>query len=174
MTLAPNRLAQMLDQMADHVLAHGLPAAGLRPLAKAAGTSDRMLLYYFEDKAALMTAILQHLAARLTGLLAAHRSVVTLPFDQLQPRLAEAILSDQVWPFLRLWLEIVGLAARGDAAFAKIGQQIGHDFLAWGAAQLDSATSEAQKTDAAKLLVMMEGLVVLKAIGFEQIGRDSL
>jgi AcrR family transcriptional regulator len=33
----------LLDSMADFVLTHGLSAASLRPLAKAAGLSDRII-----------------------------------------------------------------------------------------------------------------------------------
>jgi AcrR family transcriptional regulator len=49
-----DRLSLLLDRLADYVLAHGLTASSLRPLARAAGTSDRMLLYYFADKDAVM------------------------------------------------------------------------------------------------------------------------
>ena len=45
-----DRRGELLDRMAAHLLAHGLEGANLRPLARAAGTSDRMLLYYFADK----------------------------------------------------------------------------------------------------------------------------
>ena len=57
----------MLDAMADHVLGHGLNTASLRPLAQAAGTSDRMLIYHFGSKDALIAALLEHLAARMAA-----------------------------------------------------------------------------------------------------------
>jgi len=41
---ATDRHDALIDWLADHVLAHGLSASSLRPLAKAAGTSGRMLL----------------------------------------------------------------------------------------------------------------------------------
>jgi len=44
----------LLPLLAAHVLTHGLGQASLRPLARAAGTSDRMLLYHFGSKEALM------------------------------------------------------------------------------------------------------------------------
>ncbi|MEM7525681.1 MAG: TetR family transcriptional regulator, partial [Pseudomonadota bacterium] len=59
----------LLDALADAVLANGLDAASLRPLAKAVGTSDRMLLYYFADKTALLTATFDRVLARLMPLL---------------------------------------------------------------------------------------------------------
>ena len=58
MTKPDTRRAAILERIADHILANGLSASSLRPLAKAAGTSDRMLLYYFADKAEIITAAL--------------------------------------------------------------------------------------------------------------------
>lgn len=58
MRKADTRRQQILERLADHVLAHGMQAASLRPLAAAAGTSDRMLLHYFADKEELITATL--------------------------------------------------------------------------------------------------------------------
>ena len=45
----PNRQALLAD-LAEHVLKNGLNNASLRPMAKAAGTSDRMLIYHFGSK----------------------------------------------------------------------------------------------------------------------------
>ena len=70
--------------MADFVLANGLGAASLRPLAASAGISDRMLLYYFKDKPAVMAAILQCLVDRLTALLAAKTITNPLPAGPLR------------------------------------------------------------------------------------------
>ena len=55
----------LLDAMAAHVLEHGLNSASLRPLAKAAGTSDRMLIYHFGNKERVIGAILSRLAATM-------------------------------------------------------------------------------------------------------------
>ena len=60
---------QYLKAMAAHVLAHGLSTASLRPLAKAAGTSDHMLIYHFGSKDALIAALLAHIAGEFMTLL---------------------------------------------------------------------------------------------------------
>ena len=44
------RREDAIERMTDHILLKGLAGATLRPLAAAAGTSDRMLLYYFADR----------------------------------------------------------------------------------------------------------------------------
>lgn len=53
-----NRREELLDQVVDHVREHGLIGLTLRPLAKAIGTSDRMLLYHFTSRDALVTAVI--------------------------------------------------------------------------------------------------------------------
>src|ERR1700752_3207405 len=67
MTIRDKRREAAIERMADHLLLEGLGAATLRPLAAAAGTSDRMLLYYFADKDELLSVTLHRLAARMTA-----------------------------------------------------------------------------------------------------------
>lgn len=51
---SPERRAELLELIADHIVAEGLVDLSLRPLAKAIGTSGRMLVYYFESKEKLL------------------------------------------------------------------------------------------------------------------------
>jgi AcrR family transcriptional regulator len=53
----PGIRQRLLDACTDHALAHGLPAR-LEPLAAAAGTSTRMLIYHFGTRDALLRAVL--------------------------------------------------------------------------------------------------------------------
>jgi AcrR family transcriptional regulator len=59
-----SRRGQLLDQVTDHVLEHGLIGLTLRPLAAATGTSDRMLIYHFGDRDALVSAVVAHATER--------------------------------------------------------------------------------------------------------------
>ena len=52
-----SRHEDLLDQVTDHVLSHGLIGLTLRPLAAAIGTSDRMLIYHFGSRDALVSAV---------------------------------------------------------------------------------------------------------------------
>jgi AcrR family transcriptional regulator len=94
----PHRRGATLAKAADYVLEHGLAGMSLRPLAKALGTSPRMLLYDFESKEQLIHEVLAEIRRREESLLEA--DVRTL---------------DDVWrwisaperePFLRLFFEI--------------------------------------------------------------------
>jgi AcrR family transcriptional regulator len=169
MTKSDDRRAALLDRLADHVLREGLLASSLRPLAQAAGTSDRMLLYYFKDKSDVIAAVLGHIAARLTLLLDAQTSAVPLPLDRLRAHLWTSLSAEALWPYMRLWLEIAAMSARGDPLLGAVGQAIGRGFLAWGAAQLDCPVEAERERQAAQLLVSIEGMVLLKAIGLDDV-----
>ncbi len=169
MVKADDRRALILDRLADHVLAHGLAASSLRPLAEAAGVSDRMLLYYFADKAEIIGGAVTVIAERLTAILGARVSPVPKPLAVLRPELFSVVRADDLWPFMRLWLEIAGLAARGDRFCRTAGERIGREFLAWGTGQLDSATPMDRARDAAQLLVAIEGALLLKSIGLDDV-----
>lgn len=170
MSTSDERKTAMLDRVVDYLLAEGLSAASLRPLARAAGTSDRMLLYYFTDKAELIEAALEHGAARLTGVLTERAAPEPLPLDELRPHLADMLMDDELWPFMRLWLDIANQAARGDPVCARVGERIGRGFHAWAAAQLKSDEPE---IDAARLLVQIEGMVLLKSLGLGDIAEKA-
>ena len=94
----PTRRAATLAKAAEYVLEHGLADLSLRPLAKALGTSPRMLLYDFGSKDRLIHEILAEIRRHETTLLE-----------------AEVHTLDDVWrwisaperePFLRLFFEI--------------------------------------------------------------------
>lgn len=168
------RRSAILDQLADYVLAEGLAAASLRPLAGAAGLSDRMLLYYFKDKQEVIAAVLERIAARLTSLLNAAVHPEPLPFEELRRRLPRLVLADALWPYLRLWLEIAALAARNDPVFRAVGEQIARGFLLWAEGQLDSATPAERRTDAVRLMIQIEGMALLKSVGLEDECLETL
>jgi len=52
-----SRRDDLLDRVTDHVLERGLIGVTLRPLAAATGTSDRMLIYHFGSRDALVSAV---------------------------------------------------------------------------------------------------------------------
>jgi AcrR family transcriptional regulator len=161
--------ASIVDRLADHVLAVGLIASSLRPLAKAAGTSDRMLLYYFADKAEIIGATLARIAERMTIALAEHTAPRPLALDGLIAHLSNIVLRPEFWPYMCVWLELASRAGRGDPIYTPIAEHIGQGFLGWGAMQLDSVDEAARARDAARLLVVIEGMVLVKAIGLSDV-----
>ena len=170
MNKAEQKRAALVAKIADHVLARGLSGLGVREMAAAAGTSDRMLLYYFPDKEAVTAAVLETIAARMTAMLEAAMAPKPLPFEALEERIATVMEQDAAWPFLSLWLEIVAASARGDALYRRIAERIGRGYLLWVAEQLDSRN---KGVESARLLALVEGALVLRAIGLDEAARAA-
>jgi len=65
----------LLAACTDHVLAEGLIGLSLRPMAKAVGTSDRMLIYHFGSRDGLVAAVIDEATKRSV----AHLRSLTAP-----------------------------------------------------------------------------------------------
>jgi AcrR family transcriptional regulator len=174
MVVTDDRRAEIIGRLTDHVLMHGLSASSLRPLAKAAGTSDRMLLYYFKDKTEIITAVLETISARLVLMLGERAAPEPLQVDELRRQFAEILLVEDLWPYMRIWLEVASKASMGDTFYRAVGEQIGRGFFEWGKAQLKSQSEAQREIDAAKLLVSIEGMLFLKSLGLDDINAKAL
>ena len=169
MSSAGDRRADILEQLADFVLEHGLDAANLRAMARACGTSDRMLLYYFPDKSALLTATLERIAGRMTAMLDAVAPPHPLPGDALLAAVVPMLLDTAAWPYMRVWLAMASRAAHGDPLCRAVGEQLGRGFLAWTHAHLAAPDEASQAREAARIFAQIEGLVLLKALGLNDL-----
>jgi AcrR family transcriptional regulator len=158
------RRQQILERLADHVLAHGLQGASLRPLGTAAGTSDRMLLHYFADKDALLTATLTLVTQRLIAVLDSAQAD-PMPFHSLLPHLAAMLKDARIQPYLRLWLDLMPFAAGETEPFRSIARSIASTLLSWIAAALDVEREEDRASLAALTLALVEGFVIFDALG---------
>jgi AcrR family transcriptional regulator len=164
MTSRVDKRLGLLDRMADHLLDQGLDGASLRPLAAAAGTSDRMLLYYFADKEELLTAVLEHVAGRMAALL----GQVDASPRAYAPLLAEIVASVRApafAPYMHLWIDLAAQAARGREPYRAIAGRIADGFLAWVAHRLQPSEEAARGREAALLLATVDGLALIDAVG---------
>lgn len=160
-TRAARRLV-LLDAMADHLLAHGLAGSPLRALAAAAGTSDRMLLYYFADKDELLTALLKHVAAHLTVLLSVAGIEGRHSRAALLSLLWQAAREDAVRPYMLLFLELAAAAGRGEEPHRTAAGQISQGFAGWVSQRLESADAQANSWS---VMAALDGLFLLHAAG---------
>lgn len=164
----------LLPLLAAHVLAEGLGQASLRPLARAAGTSDRMLLYHFGTKDALIADLLGFIArtyaATLDAALAGERLATR---GQVAARILKYARSDGAQAFTALWWEIVAGAARGEASYRAAAQAMMDELLGWLEGQMPEGDPD-PKGGARYLLTLIEGTLMLAAIGHERTARDGL
>lgn len=167
MTRPESRKTRLVEALGAHLLRAGLGSATLRPMARAIGTSDRMLLYYFPTKEALLAEVLVHVSRAMKQSLDALRPPGPLPPDVLLAHFRGLLLSEPMRLHRALFLEIAARAARGEAGFRAIGQQIAAGFLDWIAGQLDLPDPAARALAARRILTQVEGLILLDAVGIE-------
>jgi AcrR family transcriptional regulator len=67
---ATGRREELAERATDYALEHGVAGLTLRPLAAAVGTSDRMLLYHFGSKDALLAEVIERSNRRSLEVLA--------------------------------------------------------------------------------------------------------
>jgi AcrR family transcriptional regulator len=139
----------------------------LRPLAAAIGTSDRMLLYYFTTREALLAAVLTEVASRLRQVL-----LQVLPDEPAPPAaVLAASLGAAADPVaqrpLRVWVEVVGLAAAGDPTCKATATALGRTWVDWLAERIDAPDGE-RRAAAAAVLAVIDGLVMEVQAGLEE------
>lgn len=155
----------LLPMIAAYALDHGLDGLSLRPLAKAVGTSDRMLLYHFGTKDGMVAALLEHLAQIYSATLDAAFPTERAPSRAALAQTILAVTSQPAFaPFIRIWWEIVAGAARGDTAFRSSAGRMADGLLLWIESHLPVSDPD-PATGAKTVLVMVEGAMMLQALG---------
>lgn len=169
MNIRDTQRAVVIERLSSHLLEHGLAQTSLRQLATAAEVSDRMLLYYFADKAEVLTTTLSSVAQGLVTALDA-----ALPDERVAPEVlltrALALMRSPIMlPSVRLWLEIVIAAARKQAPFPQLAASIMEGFLGWLEQRLDIADDQQRAETAAHILATVDGIAL-----FDLVGRPDL
>lgn len=162
MNIRDTQRQAVIEQLAGHLLEHGLARTSLRQLAAAAGVSDRMLLYYFADKAEVLAAVMARVAGELSTRLAE-----AIP-DGSALRPAELVRSAAAFTtgpdmrrFMRLWVEVVTAAARGEPPFPGIVAQIMAGFRAWVDARLELPAGADREAISAAVIAVIDGLALV-------------
>jgi AcrR family transcriptional regulator len=119
--------ARLLEQVVEHLLAHGLGDASLRRLASAVGTSHRMLLYHFGSRDGLLAAAVDEVERRQ---LAALGDLVSAEDPAAAGRrMSERLADPALAPLERLFFELYGRGLNGDEAVAGWPRQAVESWL---------------------------------------------
>lgn len=165
----------LLPPLMAHVLAEGLGQASLRPLAKAAGTSDRMLIYHFGTKEALVVDLLTHIAGVYAAMLDA--ALAASPRPRTRGELLAGLLAQNgdpaMQPFQMLWWEIVAGSARDLPGFRSAASAMTDTLLGWLEARMPEADPD-PAGGARYLLAVIEGAAMLAAVGHTETAVQGL
>jgi len=132
MATTTDRRAEWTEAATHYVLEHGLIGLSLRPLAKALGTSDRMVLYHFGSKDELVAAVLRTSNDWSTTYLRAME-----PSRDLRSAVHDlwaTMLVPQVDRCTRLYVEAAALGLLGQEPYATVVREANE---LWTAAMVD-------------------------------------
>ena len=164
----------MLQAMLAHVLEHGIADVSLRPLARAAGTSDRMLIYHFGSKQVLIGELLMALGAMFAAVLDSQFTASrTASRAACLTQLARITRSAELRPVMRIWMEILAAAAAGETAYVETGGSIVGLLLGWVEAHLPLGDPAPEQT-ARTMLVLIEGALVHDLAGRNDVADAAL
>lgn len=170
MSIRDTQREAVIERLARHLLEHGLARTSLRQLAAAAGVSDRMLLYYFADKAEVLAAAMARVAGELSLRLAeAIPDGAPLKPAVLVRRAAAFTTGPEMRRFMRLWVEVVAAAARGEAPFPAIVTQVMAGFRHWVDARLDLPEGADREGTAAAIIAVIDGLALVDICSADEI-----
>jgi len=138
------------DAMVEYLIAHGLTDLSLRPLAKAVGSSPRVLLYYFGSKEGLIIQVLADLRQRQRASYGQVGGSLTAACRIIWKRM-RAPGSE---PLFRLFFEAYGLALRHPRLYKSFLQATIDDWLELIAGSLHEESYEPAEARALATVVL--------------------
>lgn len=116
-----SRREELQEAATDYVLDNGLIGLSLRPLAAAIGTSDRMLVYHFGSKDALVVAVLESVTERSNDVVRSLRPGRTVRAGVA--RLWRAHLGGQLDRCQKVYVQAAASGLLGDEPFRSAVQR---------------------------------------------------
>jgi AcrR family transcriptional regulator len=132
-TANQQRPKQLRDAIVQYLITHGLTDLSLRPLAKAVGSSPRVLLYYFGSKEQIVMQVLAEVRQRQR---AAYGRVAADSFAEECRIVWKRMSAPDSEPFFRLFFEVYGIALRRPQLYKHFLHDTVEDWLQLMADQL--------------------------------------
>ncbi len=135
-TANEQRPAELLDAIVSYLVKNGVPDLSLRPLAKAVGSSPRVLLYYYGSKEELIVMALARLRERQRGTFSGMREAkYEQPSDACRA-IWKQMSTPQSEPLFKFFFETYALALRNPKRFGDFLNNAIEDWLEFVAAPL--------------------------------------
>lgn len=163
---------RILDDAIAEALEHGLSRLSFGTVARRAGTSDRVVVYYFPTKPDLLVAVLAAVGAQLQTTLAA---VFTEPADdhrQLLRAAWPALSTPSSEPVFALFFEAAGLAAAGRQPFTTIVPGLVDAWVTWTESYI-AGPKRHRRAEAEAAVAALDGLLLLRAVAGSDAARRA-
>jgi len=154
---------EILAAAVDVVLDVGLAGLTFGSVSRRFGIADRTVVYYFPTKDDLVAAVLQRTTSQLQDLLAPALGQEPSSESVLLRRSWTALSSPASEPAVRVYIESIGLAARGREPYRRIAEQLVAAWTTWVASRLTG--DPATRLDRAHAVVAtLDGLLMIRAV----------
>jgi len=111
----PTPRDKLLAGAVEHVAHNGVGDLSLRALARALGTSHRMLIYHFGSREGLLIEVIRTVEEQQRQALMAMLDDADAPPEDTMRRMWRRVADPALWPNERLFFEVYGQALQGSA-----------------------------------------------------------
>jgi AcrR family transcriptional regulator len=125
----PERPEELLDDIVDHLVVNGVGELSLRPLAKAVGSSPRVLLYYFGSKEDLVVKALARLRERQRSSYERMKATKFASSEDACRAIWKSMSAPQSQPLFRMFFEAYAMALRHPRRFSEFLRTAIEDWL---------------------------------------------
>ena len=160
--------ARLLAAVIAYGESHGLSNVSLRELARAIGTSHRMLLYHFGSRQGLLVAVVQAVEGAQRDYLSDLATSDVEPLEALRD-MWDRVADPALWPQERLFFELYGQALQGRPGAAAMLPGVIDDWLVPGAEHWAGHGSEPSAARAAARL----GLAVIRGLLLDLVATED-
>ena len=141
----------------------GLSSLTFARVARQAGTSDRMVVYYFATKEALVSAVLEVVANQLRDAIGAAFTAPAADYRDVVQSAWPVLSSESTQPTFRLFFEALGFAAAGRQPYTAVVPALLLEWVGWVSGLLGGTASQRQR-EAEAAIAVIDGLLLLREI----------
>ncbi len=152
---------EILEGAVQAAIDHGLSSLTFGRLARRLGTSDRVIVYYFPTKNALVTDVLLAIGVRLQEVLAGAFPDKAADHVQMAAAAYPALADPAVDPLFAVYFEACGLAAAHVAPFNEVAPQLMTAWVDW-LADFFSGTRVRRMREAEATMALIDGLLLMR------------
>jgi AcrR family transcriptional regulator len=164
---------EILDEALAAAFDDGLSQLTFGRLARRMGISDRIVVYYFPSKEALIGEVMTALAVRLQRRLAEAFASVERDHRALVRTAWPVLAHPDADPLFALYFEAMGLAAAGRDPYRTLLPALIGAWVDWVAGFIEGTTAE-RRAEAEAAIALIDGLLLLRRLaGPEVAGRAS-
>ncbi|MBI5338773.1 TetR family transcriptional regulator [Mycobacterium sp. BK558] len=152
---------EILEGAVQAAVDHGLSSLTFGRLARRLGTSDRVIVYYFPTKNALVTDVLVAIGVRLQEVLAGAFPDKAADHRQMVAAAYPVLANSAVDPLFAVYFEACGLAAAHQAPFHEVAPQLMAAWVDW-LADFFSGSRARRTREAEATMALVDGLLLMR------------